>query len=265
MGICKTNAKILSSERIATDIYSLWLAAPRLALGALPGQFVSVYSKDRSRLLPRPISICEIDREQGRLRIVFRIVGEGTREFAACEAGAELEIMGPLGNGFPLVPADKTGKGLPSSAVAVLVAGGIGIPPMLELAKQLPCKKTLVLGYKDELFLNEEFSAYGDVYISTEDGSSGTRGTVLDAIRENALKADIIYSCGPGAMLRAVKDYARKENIPAWISLEEKMACGVGACLACVCDSADIDSHSNVKNKRVCKDGPVFEAGEVEI
>ena len=265
MGISKTTAKILSSERIATDVYSMWLGAPVVSLGSLPGQFISVYSKDKSRMLPRPISICELDKEHGKLRIVFRVAGEGTREFSECKAGDELDILGPLGNGFPLEPESMDRRALKSNDVAMLVAGGIGIPPMLELAKQLPCRKLIVLGYRNELFLNEELSSYGDVFISTEDGSKGSRGTVMDAIRENDLSCDVLYSCGPGPMLRALKNFAQSKGIPAWLSLEERMACGVGACLACVCDSVDIDSHSNVKNKRVCKDGPVFEAREVEI
>ena len=162
--------------------------------------------------------------------------------------------MGPLGNGFPL--KDKK---------AILIGGGIGIPPMLELAKELSCERTAVLGYKDELFLNEEFQAYGPVYIATEDGSAGTKGNVLDAIRACGVEGEVIYACGPTPMLRAVKAYAQEKGIECYISLEERMACGIGACLACVCQSKEIDSHSHVHNKRICKDGPVFDAQEVEI
>ena len=123
----------------------------------------------------------------------------------------------------------------------------------------------MVLGYRDELFLNKEFEAYGDVYVATEDGSAGTKGNVMDAIRENGLKADMIYACGPTPMLRAIKQYAEEQGIECYISLEERMACGIGACLACVCKSKEKDAHSNVNNKRICKDGPVFLATEVEI
>ena len=146
-----------------------------------------------------------------------------------------------------------------------LMGGGIGIPPMLETAKQLDAEKIMVLGYRDELFLNKEFEAYGDVYVATEDGSAGTKGNVMDAIRENGLKADMIYACGPTPMLRAIKQYAEEQGIECYISLEERMACGIGACLACVCKSKEKDAHSNVNNKRICKDGPVFLATEVEI
>ena len=123
-----------------------------------------------------------------------------------------------------------------------------------------------MLGYRDsQMFLKEEFEAYGPVYAATEDGSAGTKGNVLDAIREQGLKADIIYACGPTPMLRALKAYAAEQGMECWLSLEEKMACGVGACLACVCQSKDIDRHSQVHNKRICKDGPVFLADEIEL
>ena len=122
-----------------------------------------------------------------------------------------------------------------------------------------------VLGYRDELFLLDEFRAQGTVFIATEDGSAGTEGNVLDAIRENGLAAEIIYACGPAPMLRALKAYAAQKQIECWISMEERMACGIGACLACVCRSANKDAHTNVRNKRICKEGPVFRAEEVEF
>ena len=141
------------------------------------------------------------------------------------------------------------------------------MPPILELAKQMKCeKKQIVVGYRDEqTFLRDEFSRNGELYISTEDGSVGTKGNVMDAVRENHLDADIIYACGPTPMLRAIKAYAAGHGIECYISLEERMACGIGACLGCVCKSKEKDAHSNVHNKRVCKDGPVFLASEVEI
>lgn len=247
-------APIVRQEEIADDIYSMWIEAKDIAEHARAGQFLSVYSNDGSRLLPRPISICEIDREKGRLRLVYRVAGKGTKEFSDMHAAATLKVMGPLGNGFP----KKEKK-------AFLIGGGIGIPPMLELAKELDCEKQMVLGYRDELFLNDEFKPYGTVTIATEDGSAGTKGNVLDAIRENGLTADIIYACGPTPMLRAIKQYAAEHDIECYISVEERMACGIGACLACVCQSKDKDAHSNVNNKRICKEGPVFLAEEVEI
>ena len=251
------SCKIVSQERIGTDIYSMWLQTSQIAKNASPGQFVSVYCRDGSRLLPRPISICEIDRQRDQLRLVYRVAGKGTKEFSRLHPGVALRVMGPLGNGFPLKEAqDKK---------VLLVGGGIGIPPMLETAKQLDTRKVLVMGYRDELFLDQELKRYGTLYIATEDGSEGTRGNVLDAIRENELHPEVIFACGPTPMLRALKEYAQEKQIPCWISMEERMACGIGACLGCVCQSKEMDSHSHVHNKRICKDGPVFLSTEVEM
>lgn len=252
-------AVVVSQEQIADGIFSMWLQT-EAAESAGPGQFISMYTNDGSKLLPRPISICEIDKENGRLRVVYRVTGEntGTKQFSEMKAGDTLPIIGPLGNGFPLETA--AGK------KAFLMGGGIGVPPILELAKQLDCEKQIVVGYRDaQTFLKEEFEKNGALYISTEDGSVGTKGNVMDAIRENAIDADIIYACGPTPMLRAIKQYAEEKNIVCYISMEERMACGIGACLACVCKSKEKDHHSNVNNKRICKDGPVFLSTEVEL
>ena len=168
--------------------------------------------------------------------------------------------MGPLGNGFPVekVTDEKT--------TVFLMGGGIGIPPILQLAKSLHCQKKIIVGYRDaSLFLKEDLEQYGEVIIATEDGSVGTKGNVMDAIRANDLHGESIYACGPMPMLRAIKQYAQEQDIPAYISLEEGMACGVGACLGCVCKTREVDAHSHVHNARICTDGPVFEAKEVEI
>lgn len=250
----KKKVKVAKNTMIAADIYSMWLEAGEIARTAIPGQFVSIYCNDGSRLLPRPISICETDRDMGAIRLVYRTVGKGTYELAQLKASDYVEVMGPLGNGF-----------FTEGKKAMLIGGGIGIPPMLELAKQLDCRKQIVLGYRDVTFLDKEFYPYGEVYISTEDGSVGTRGNVIDAINENRLDADIIYACGPLPMLKGIKAYAAEKGIKAQLSLEERMACGVGACLGCVCKTTYTDSHSHVKNKRICKDGPVFYADEVEL
>lgn len=255
----KNTARVEASECLAEGIYSLWLSDGEIAKEALPGQFVSLYCKDSGRLLPRPISLCEIDKEKGRIRLVYRTVGKGTKEFSHLKAGDTIEIMGPLGNGFTL-----EGKKI------ILLGGGIGIPPMLELSKAFRdfsgCEVQIVLGYRDgRLFLSEEFKPYGRVFIATEDGSAGTCGNVLDAVREQELSADMIFACGPLPMLRGVQAYAGERGIRAQISMEERMACGIGACLACVCGSKETDPHTNVRNKRVCKDGPVFYADEIEL
>lgn len=250
----KVSAVITSIVKLSEDVYSMWIKEKKIAEYAKAGQFISIYCNEGSRLLPRPISICEINRNEGMIRLVYRIVGNGTKEFSQMAVGDSLEVMGPLGNGFKL-----EGK------KAILVGGGIGIPPMLELAKELECDKQIVLGYRDELFLNKEFEKYGQVYVATENGSNGTKGTVIDAIEKNMISGDIIFACGPKPMLKGIKEYSEKNNIKAQISMEERMACGIGACLACVCKSREKDHHTNVNNKRVCKDGPVFYAEEVEL
>lgn len=251
----KVLAIITEMKRLTTDICSMWIEEPTMAYHAKAGQFLTLYSESAERLLPRPISICEIDKEKGRLRLVFRIVGSGTKEFSQKKAGDTISVMGPLGNGFIL-----EGK------KALLFGGGIGIPPMLELAKELQCNVQIVLGYRNnQLFLKDELEQYAKVYVSTEDGSIGAKGNVLDAVKRYELLGDIIYACGPKPMLRGIKMFAQENQIPAQISMEEKMACGIGACLACVCTSKEIDGHSYVNNKRICKDGPVFYAEEIEL
>lgn len=258
MAKLKMKSTVIEQKMIADGICSMWLDAKEIAVQAKPGQFISVYSNDKSRVLPRPISICEIDREKGTLRIVYRVVGKGTEEFSKAEAGDSFEILGPLGNGFPIEEAK--GKKV------LMIGGGIGVPPMLQTAKEIEGEAIIVSGYRNhDLFLKEELESAGTLFIATEDGSVGTKGNVVDAIRENQIEADMMFACGPKPMLRALKNYALEKGIPCWISMEEKMACGVGACLACVCQSKDVDSHSHVHNKRICKDGPVFLSTEVEL
>lgn len=249
-------AKITAVTKLADGVYSMWLLVPEIASQAVPGQFISLYCKDTDKLLPRPISLCEINKEEGTLRLVYRVVGAGTTEFSGMQPGEEIKVLGPLGNGFPL-----------DGEKAVLIGGGIGVPPLLQLAKELSGEVTVVLGYRDaETFLKKEFETVCDrVVIATEDGSVGTKGNVIDAMKAENITGDVIYSCGPTPMLRGVKAFGLDNDIPTWISMEEKMACGIGACLACVCQSKEKDHHSNVNNKRICKDGPVFLSTEIEL
>ena len=252
------NVEITRKSKLSSDIYEIYFRSESIAKAAKPGQFINVYVNDSSKLLPRPISICEVTGDE--IRLDFRVVGAGTGELATYEVGDKISVTGPVGNGYDVDYINNNFKHI------VLFGGGIGIPPMLELAKQLECKKQAVLGYRNsQMFLKDEFEQFADVYVATEDGSAGTKGNVLDAVRENNLTADVIFACGPTPMLRAIKEYAVSNNIACFVSLEEKMACGIGACLACVCQSTDIDDHSKVKNKRVCKEGPVFNVKEVEL
>ena len=254
-------AVVDSQTQLSEGIFDMWISTENVAKNAVPGQFISVYTKDASKLLPRPISICEVS--GNKLRIVYRVAGKGTEEFSHYKAGRRVWLLGVLGNGYPLEAAE--GKH------SLLMGGGIGIPPLVELAKQLKerepqAKITAAVGYRsNDLFLTEELSQYADVLIASEDGSVGTKGNVMDAIKAAGVQPDVIFSCGPMPMLRAIKNYAEEMDIPAYISLEERMACGVGACLGCVCKTTHKDHHSHVNNARICTDGPVFEAKEVEI
>ena len=245
-------AKVVCQEKLLDGIYSLVLETKDIAKEARPGQ----YTHDGSKLLPRPISICEVN--GNTLRLVYRVVGFGTGEFSHYVQGDTVKIIGPLGNGFTI--KDKK---------PVLVAGGIGIPPMLELAKGIhsaypDMEITAVLGYRDSnTFLVEDMKKYARVVIATDDGSLGVHGNVIDAIKQENIEAGVFYACGPAPMLRGLKMYAEDKGTEAQISLEEKMACGI--CLACVCRTKDIDEHSHVHNARICKDGPVFDSKEVEL
>ena len=283
-------AVVVDQNALGSGIYDLTLKTKNIAKAAKAGQFVSVYSNDKSKLLPRPISLCGIDRDEDTIRLVYRVTGEntGTEEFSKLVMGDKIRILGPLGNGFTVEPGKK----------AFLIGGGIGVPPMLQLAKDINsgvvqtsgavdtntqekgqteekqinghgkkiCDMNIIMGYRDEnTFLLDEFKEQADSFVATEDGSAGTKGNVIDAIKENGLEADVIYACGPMPMLRALKAYAMEHDMECYVSMEERMACGIGACLACVCKTKDKDVHSNVNNKRICKEGPVFNAKEVEL
>ncbi|MCR5294828.1 MAG: dihydroorotate dehydrogenase electron transfer subunit [Lachnospiraceae bacterium] len=254
----KERAGVVFQEQIADHIYSLSLKAG-FAKEVKPGQFVLLYSSDRSRLLPRPISICQVSRETGTIRLVYRIAGEGTREFSGLRPGDGIDILGPVGNGFPI--ADFKDKKV------LLVGGGIGIPPLLGAAYELE-HPVFAAGYRSETYLLDDLSARGRVLVATEDGSLGVRGNVLDAIRQEYQKPselpDAFFACGPLPMLRALAEFAGEQGLPCYVSLEERMACGIGACLGCITKTAGVDGHSKVHNARICTDGPVFRAEEVD-
>lgn len=260
----KTLGKVISQKQLAPGIFDLVIET-EIAAEAGAGQFVGVYTKDASALLPRPISICGVSDDKKCIRLVYRVAGKGTADFSGLKENDDVVLLGVLGNGYDIEALKKTaeagGKGV------LLLGGGIGVPPMLELAKELKAagvKVISVMGYRDDkTFLLEEFEKHSDTYVASEDGSVGTKGNVLDAVRENGIEFDAVCSCGPLPMLRAIKEFAGDK--PAYISLEERMACGVGACLGCVVKTKEVDHHSHVNNARICTDGPVFAASEVEI
>lgn len=243
-------AKVLSLNYLSENICDLWIYAPEISGEARPGQFVEVYPDNGVNLLSRPISICEINKEEGSLRLVFQIVGKGTELFSKLQKDDEVRVLGPCGNGYTL----REGK-------SVLVGGGIGVPPLLETCKQLKGEKIVVLGFRSGSFLADEFEKYGaKVYLATDDGSVGFKGNVVDLLKSENIKGDMIYSCGPKIMLKFLSMYAEENNIKCQVSMEERMACGIGACVGCV---VQIKENDGWTYKKVCKDGPVFDSKEV--
>jgi dihydroorotate dehydrogenase electron transfer subunit len=254
-------AEIILNEEVASGIYLLRLRADKVAESANPGQFLHVKcTKGPHPLLRRPFSIAGTHREEGTADIIYRVVGEGTSILSQKKPGEVLDIMGPLGRGFPL-PLPWT--------VPLIVGGGVGVAPLLFLAKELD-KAGLVgrafLGFATarEAFGRENLESCGfSVELTTDDGTCGKRGFPTDLL-EDFLKSGkkvqaVVYACGPRMLLLKVKEIAASCGIPAYLSLEERMGCGIGACLGCAVKSA------KGGYKKVCRDGPVFEAGEVEI
>ncbi len=255
------SAVVYSQEQIAKNVMSLWIEAPVIAMTAYAGQFVNLYVRNQAKLLPRPFAICAIAHSLGRIRVVYKVNGHGTGtdELSYLTAGDRLNITGPHGRPFPIFNKD-----------ALIIAGGMGIAPMVELGSVIRetfgLKPKFALGYAtNDIFLADDLMKYGNIFVATDDGTAGDKGTALDIVNNLQLDGDVIYACGPTPMLRAVKQLAIERDVPCFVSLEGRMGCGLGACLSCVVKTVEEDSHSKVHNARVCKEGPVFECREVEI
>ncbi len=255
MGYLQGFFPIVSKQKIAEGIFDVVVACPEMAQLAKAGQFVHIRCPGVT--LRRPISICQADKLWGNLRLVFEVKGEGTRNLAALNVGDNVDIMGPLGNGF-----DLSGH----CQHALLVGGGIGVPPLVEVATSLGKRATAVIGFRDQsrVILEKDFRNQGcDVRVCTDDGSYGKKGFVTQEVRALLAQGgiDIIYACGPMVMLKALAEIAKEFGIRCQVSLEERMGCGVGACLVCACKTRDKQGQENYSH--VCKNGPVFEAEEV--
>jgi dihydroorotate dehydrogenase electron transfer subunit len=242
---------ITENRELADGVFSVSFEAGEAALSARPGMFVHIKCGD-SRILRRPISIA--DARGGEMTVVFEVKGDGTRWLSRRARGGSLDVLGPLGNGFGRM-----------GGRVLAVGGGMGAPPLLFAARTADARVTAVLGFRDggRIILEDEFRACCDeVYVTTDDGSAGERGTVEAPL--GALLArggyDLIISCGPRPMLTAVARLAASFRVPCRVSLEERMGCGVGACLVCACETARGGAQ---QMSRVCRDGPVFDAGEV--
>lgn len=244
--------KLLSVRQLTGDVFDFVLEAPALAAMAQPGQFAQI--RVPGHTLRRPISICGIDKTAGTLRFVFQIRGQGTAELAQFQPGSTIEILAPLGNGFPVDKSKRT----------LLVGGGIGVPPLLGQAAYTWGRSVAVLGFRcaERAMLVEDFrEKCTQVVLCSDDGSLGHHGFVDEQVRRILAKDQTVASvlaCGPKPMLRAVAAAAAEYGVRCQVSLEERMACGIGACLGCAVRMADGTM------KHVCKDGPVFEAEEVD-
>lgn len=251
-GLIKT--KILQNYEISPGIYEMILMSKELARGGFPGKFVNIYFQDSLYLMPRPISICEVLLKEEAIKLVYAVVGKGTQKLSMMKTGDEIKVLGPLGNGFSLEKGNKKN---------IIIGGGLGVPPLLELAKTLRGDTVAYLGFRSEPFLVGDFQKFvPEVYVATEDGCRGFKGNVMDLIERHKPDGDMFYSCGPKPMLQAVVQWAREKDIDGQVSLEEHMACGIGACIVCTCKISE-KNDGNWEHKRVCKDGPVFSRDEV--
>ena len=242
---------IIENKKLNDFAYRLTVEANEMPMLCVPGQFVNIRC-GHSRVLRRPISICHV--VEDTVSVIYEVRGDGTDWLSRKEQGERLSILGPLGNGFDL-----------SEGKLLVVGGGIGVPPLLYAARQAASSVTAVLGFRDagRVILTDEFEERCDkVCVTTDDGSVGIKGTVAGAVEE-CLKAggySRVLACGPRVMLKAVSELCSEYNVSCQVSVEERMGCGVGACLVCACKTVEDGTE---KMRRVCKDGPVFNSAEV--
>ena len=248
---------IIEKKALAGDIYSYTLLCPEVANEAKTGQFVQV--KAEGYTLRRPISICSIDKEKGTIRLVFEIRGKGTDKISQLNKGDLMDIIAPLGNGFNY-STEKQGR-------VIVVGGGIGTPPMLDIARDYGESATAILGFRsfDRVILDKDYAKGGaKTIVCTDDGSVGVAGTIAKPLEEELSKGDVamVFGCGPTPMLKAVVECCKAAGVPSQVSLEQRMGCGVGACVVCACT---VIRGGRQYVLRVCKDGPVFKGEEVVL
>jgi dihydroorotate dehydrogenase electron transfer subunit len=240
----QTIFSIISNKKIAKDVYEMVLEGD--TAGIAPGQFVNI--KLEGLYLRRPISVCDFSDKT--LTLIYKVVGKGTEQMAGMQAGQKLDVLTMLGNGYT---TEKSGQ------KPLLIGGGVGVPPMFAQAKKLISEGkevTVILGFNiaEEIFYEEEFKKIGArVFVSTVDGSVGTKGFVTDALKEVG-EYSYVYTCGPEVMLKAVYNAT---NTSGQYSFEERMGCGFGACMGCTCETL-------YGNKRICRDGPVLVKEEIK-
>ena len=257
-------ARLVKKEQLKPDIFKFSVEAPSIVEKSKPGNFIEIrVSNGLDPFLRRPISIYNLDKENGILEFIFQVKGNGTKILAKKETGSDIDIIGPLG--FGTFKYDKYEN-------LAIIGGGIGVFPLYELAK---CAKkdgknvNTYLGFRnaDFVVLEDEFRKVSDnLTLTTDDGSYSKKGFAISYLEKDIEegKIDSIYACGPLPMLRAVRELAIKKDIPCQVSLEERMGCGLGVCLGCAVKTAK-STKENPEYWHVCKGGPVFQAKEVEF
>ena len=245
------DANIVSQQELYDQVFQLVVKAPEVAALAEAGQFVQLRILNSNCLLRRPVGIAAADKEKGTVAFIYRVVGKGTKAISELKAGDTINVLGPLGNGF-----DTTAK------KPLIVGGGMGLSPVLFYAAVMQGKADVLMGGKTagELFWQELFAGkVQDIFCTTDDGSLGTKGFTTTLLPELLEKKDydLVVACGPEIMMKGIAKIAKEHGARCQVSLEKRMGCGLGACLSCSIDTTD------GKRKKVCKDGPVFEAGEV--
>lgn len=244
--------ELIKKEKLSDTVFDFTVLAPEIAQKATAGQFVNILCD--AKTLRRPISICEIDSKASTLRIVFEIRGEGTSWLSQQSVGSKLDIMGPLGRPFT--------EGL-NGKKCIVVGGGIGVPPMLGISHEFE-NVDAVLGFrsKGNMILLDDFNkSCNNVFVATDDGSYGHYGNVGDLLKDKINDCDVVFACGPTPMLKAVSEIAERNSKLCYVSLEQRMGCGIGACLVCACKTKD---NGGEHYRHVCKHGPIFDSREVE-
>jgi len=243
--------EVVYKEQLCDNVFAITVVSNKLAGEAVPGQFLHI-NCGHSRLLRRPISICSVS--ANAIEFVFEVKGEGTRWLSKRNPGSFLDVLGPLGNGFKLPEGN-----------VIIVGGGIGVPPLFYVADSAPSGVAAVLGFRSSdrvILLNAFESVCDSVVVTTDDGSAGVHGSVAEPLGKliSSGEYDAVLACGPHAMLKAVAGTCRQFDMPCQVSLEERMGCGVGACLVCAC-ATELKGKADMS--RVCVEGPVFDASEI--
>lgn len=245
------DAEVILNRELVPGVYYLEVEAPAIAREAEPGQFVQLQIPSGAFTLRRPVGIAACNLQTGTVAFIYRMVGKGTAALAEVEAGAVINVLGPLGHGFDL-----------KAKRPLLVGGGMGLSPLLYYASFMKGKADILMGGRcqQELFWEELYAPVAEnVFCTTDDGSYGTKGFTTTALPDILAghDYDLIVACGPEIMMKGIAKIAQEYNIPCQVSLEKRMGCGLGACLSCSIDT------TGGERKKVCKDGPVFWAEEV--